>query len=221
MYFQTAQVIFVPEWPKGEFASILGLFCVWTKSLMCKDAEIGIPLSEWCQSILPASRKNFKFPVSHSDDRAIPSGRPHVHCSISSDDVSFRLDAIQSRIIRLDDMLLPSGLYTVSRSFCSSLFHLDVSAIRPDAYQLSNGSLILSKFQEREDQSIVWTMWYPVQTRVPIRQESQFKLTIRTSDSCGPDASASYMVTANSTSTVRTSTPHSPGARTSDMEIAC
>jgi len=25
MYFQTGQVIFVPEWPKGEFVSILGL----------------------------------------------------------------------------------------------------------------------------------------------------------------------------------------------------
>jgi hypothetical protein len=38
MYFQTGQVIFVPEWPKGEFVSILVSFCVWTKSLKCKDA---------------------------------------------------------------------------------------------------------------------------------------------------------------------------------------
>jgi len=38
MYFQTGQVIFVPEWPKGEFVSILAVFCVWTKSLMCNDA---------------------------------------------------------------------------------------------------------------------------------------------------------------------------------------
>jgi hypothetical protein len=38
MYFQTSQVIFVPEWPKGEFVSILASFCVWTKSLKCKDA---------------------------------------------------------------------------------------------------------------------------------------------------------------------------------------
>jgi predicted RNA-binding protein with TRAM domain len=35
MYFQTGQVIFVPEWPKGEFVSILASF--WTKSLVCKD----------------------------------------------------------------------------------------------------------------------------------------------------------------------------------------
>jgi hypothetical protein len=38
MYFQTGQVIFVPEWPKGEFVSILASFCVWTKSLKYKDA---------------------------------------------------------------------------------------------------------------------------------------------------------------------------------------
>jgi hypothetical protein len=38
MYFQTGQVIFVPEWPKGEFVSILASFCVWRKSLKCKDA---------------------------------------------------------------------------------------------------------------------------------------------------------------------------------------
>jgi hypothetical protein len=37
MYFQNGQVIFVPEWPKGEFVSILASFCVWTKSLKCKD----------------------------------------------------------------------------------------------------------------------------------------------------------------------------------------
>jgi hypothetical protein len=33
MYFQTGQVIFVPEWPKGEFVSILASF--WIKSLVC------------------------------------------------------------------------------------------------------------------------------------------------------------------------------------------
>jgi hypothetical protein len=37
MNFQTGQVIFVPEWPKGEFVSILASFYVWTKSLKCKD----------------------------------------------------------------------------------------------------------------------------------------------------------------------------------------
>jgi hypothetical protein len=66
--------------------------------------------------------------------------------------------------------------YTVSRSFCSSLLRPDVSAARPDAYQFSNSSLILSKFQEREDQSTAQTMWYPFRTRVSLRQELQFKI---------------------------------------------
>jgi hypothetical protein len=39
---------------------------------------------------MPASQKNFKFPVSRPDDRAIPSGCPSVHCSIHLDDVSYR-----------------------------------------------------------------------------------------------------------------------------------
>jgi hypothetical protein len=48
MYFQTGQVIFVPEWPNGEFVSILASFCVWTKSLMCKDA---VNKDSTCQTI--------------------------------------------------------------------------------------------------------------------------------------------------------------------------
>jgi hypothetical protein len=90
--------------------------------------------------------------------------------------VSYRPDARQSSIIRPEDVLLPSGQFTVSRSFYASLLRPDVSAARPDAYQFSNDSLILSKFQEREDQSTVWTMWYTVQTRISVRQESQFKM---------------------------------------------
>jgi hypothetical protein len=43
MYFQTGQVIFVPEWPKREFVSILASF--WTKSLVCvKMLQTWIPL---------------------------------------------------------------------------------------------------------------------------------------------------------------------------------
>jgi hypothetical protein len=98
-----------------------------------------------------------------------PSGRPSVYCSIRPDDVSPCLDARHSSIFRLDDVLLPSAHFTVSRSFCASLLHPDVSTARPDAYQFSNGSLILSKFQEREDQSTVRTMWYTVRTRISVR----------------------------------------------------
>jgi hypothetical protein len=59
--------------------------------------------------ILPASQKKSKFLISRPDDRAIPSGRPSVHCSIRLDDVSSRPDTRQTSIIRPDDMLLPSG----------------------------------------------------------------------------------------------------------------
>jgi hypothetical protein len=51
----------------------------------------------------------------------------------------------------------------------------DVSASRPDASQYSINFWFLSKFQEREDQLTVRTMWYPVQTCVSLRQELQFK----------------------------------------------
>jgi len=51
----------------------------------------------------------------------------------------------------------------------------DVSVARPDASQYSISFWFLSKFQEREDQSTVRTMWYPVRTRVSLRQESQFR----------------------------------------------
>jgi hypothetical protein len=51
----------------------------------------------------------------------------------------------------------------------------DVLAARPDASQYSISFWFLSKFQEREDQSTFWTMWYPVRTCVSLRQESQLK----------------------------------------------
>jgi hypothetical protein len=37
MYFQTGQVIFVPEWPKGKFVSIFGLI-LDKSTCVCKDA---------------------------------------------------------------------------------------------------------------------------------------------------------------------------------------
>jgi hypothetical protein len=80
MYFQTGHVIFVPEWPNGEFVSILTSFCVWTKSLMCKDA---INRDFTCQSIFrrlctAKKIKDFSFPISRPDD---VSSRPDAHLS--------------------------------------------------------------------------------------------------------------------------------------------
>jgi hypothetical protein len=113
MYFQTGQVIFIPEWPKGEFVSILALFCVWTKSLMCKwCGKQGFHFSEW-------SKKNYKVPCQQSGRCVIPSGRPSVYCSIRPDDVSFRLDIRQTSIICSDDVFLPSGhLHRIEKLLC-------------------------------------------------------------------------------------------------------
>jgi len=99
MYFQTGQVIFVPEWPKGEFVSILASFCVWTKSLMCKDA---VNKDSTCQSIfrrlwIAKKIEDFRFPVS----------RPNVHLSTVPSvrtTCSSRPDAKQTSIIRPDDV---------------------------------------------------------------------------------------------------------------------
>jgi hypothetical protein len=129
MYFQTGQVIFVPEWPKGEFVSILALFCVWTKSLMCNNP------ANRDSTFQSEVRRITKFPVSRPDE---VSSRPDAH-----------LSTVPS--VRTTCFFHPDT-YIVSRSFCTSLLRPDVSAARPNAYQFSNGSLILSKFQEWEDQ---------------------------------------------------------------------
>jgi hypothetical protein len=65
-------------------------------------------------------------------------------------------------------VFIPSGPHTVSRSFYPACIRPDVSAARPDASQYSISFRFLSKFQEREDRSTVWT-------RVSLGQESQFK----------------------------------------------
>jgi len=121
MYFQTGQVIFIPEWPKGEFVSILASFCVWTKSHKCKDAVNSDSTFRVMLVVSTYKSEEFKFPVSRPDDRAIPSRRPSVHCSIRLDDVSSRPDARQTSIIRPDEVFIPSGHHTVSRRFCASL----------------------------------------------------------------------------------------------------
>jgi len=66
--------------------------------------------------------------------------------------------------------------YIVTRSFCASLLHPDISAARQGAYQSSKWFTDSFQVQEREDQSTFQTMWYPVWTRISVRQESQFKM---------------------------------------------
>jgi hypothetical protein len=120
--------------------------------------------------------EEFQVPCQPSGRCIIPSGRPSVYCSIRPDDVSFRTDIRQTSIICPDDMFLPSGhLHRIekllcqlapSRRFSSTSEHLSVLERFTDSFQV----------QEREDQSTVQTMWYPVRTRISVRQESQFKM---------------------------------------------
>jgi hypothetical protein len=143
MYFQTGQVIFVPEWPKGEFVSILALFCVWTKSLMCNDA------ANRDSSFQSEVRRISKFPVSRPDD---VSSRPDAHLStvpsVRTTCHSVRTSDRQASPVRMTCFFRPDT-YIVSRSFCANLLRPDVSAARPNAYQFSNGSLILSKVSRK------------------------------------------------------------------------
>jgi hypothetical protein len=137
MYFQTGQVIFVPEWPKGEFVSILASFYVWTKSLMCKDT---VNRDSTCHSIfrrLCTAKKieDFRFPISRLDDM---SSRPDAHLSTVPSvrtTCSSRPDVRQTSIIRPDNVSFPFGPYTESRSFYPACIRSDISAARPDAYQ--------------------------------------------------------------------------------------
>jgi hypothetical protein len=96
MYFQTGQVFFVPEWPKGEFVSIIGLILFGQNHLYVKDAVLqGIPLFKRVSEDSAYKSENLRFPVSCPNDRAIPSGRPFVNCSIRPDNVSYLPDARQ------------------------------------------------------------------------------------------------------------------------------
>jgi hypothetical protein len=123
------------------YVSILASFCVWTKSLMCKDA---VKKDFTCQSIfrrLCTAKKieDFRFPVRRLD----------AHLSTVP---SVRTTARQTSIIRPDDVSFPSGPYTMSRSFCSSL-HLSGPLSSPSGCPSVIDQLqILSKFSIWEDQ---------------------------------------------------------------------
>jgi hypothetical protein len=122
--------------------SILASFCVWTKSLICKDA------ANRDSTVQSEVRRISKFPVSRPDD---VSSRPDVHLStvlsVRTTCLSVRTSDRQASSVRTTCFFRPNT-NIVSRSFCASLLHLDISAARPDTYQFSNGSLILSKFKK-------------------------------------------------------------------------
>jgi hypothetical protein len=124
------------------YVSILASFCVWTKSLICKDA------ANMDSTVQSEVRRISKFPVSRPDD---VSSRPDSHLStvpsVWTTCLSARTSDRQGSSVRTMCFFHPNT-YIVSRSFGASLLRPDVSAASLDAYQFSNASLILSKFKK-------------------------------------------------------------------------
>jgi hypothetical protein len=133
MYFQTGQVIFVSEWPNGEFVSILASICVWTKSLVCVKM---LPRDFTIQKCFKVRR--ISVPCQPSGRSSHPVRTPIYHCSIRPDDVPYRLDSRQTKHHPSGRRVSPSGPSTVSRRFYPACIRSDVSAVRPDASQYSN-----------------------------------------------------------------------------------
>jgi hypothetical protein len=138
-------------------------FCVWTKSLKCKDAvnrgstiqslQVRRNLSSLLavRTIEPSRRDAYLSTYLSVRTLDRPASSVRTKCSFRPDPILYR------------EVSVPACI------------RLDVSAACPDASQYSISFWFPSKFQEREDQSTVLTMWYSVRTRVSVRQESQFK----------------------------------------------
>jgi hypothetical protein len=132
MYFQTDKVIFVPEWPKGEFVSVLASFYVWTKSLKCKDV---VNRGSTIQSL--QVRRNSS---SLSTVRTIEPSRPDAYLST---DPSVRttchpvwtLDRPASSVRKKCSFRPDPILYR--EVFVPACIRPDVSAACPDASQYS------------------------------------------------------------------------------------
>jgi hypothetical protein len=125
MYFQIGQVIFVPEWPKGEFVSILASLCVWTKSLKCKDA---VNRDSTIQSL--QVRRNSS---SLSAVRTIEPSCPDTHLSIVP---SVRTLDRPASSVRTKCSFRPDPILYLEVSVLASI-RPDVSAACPDASQYS------------------------------------------------------------------------------------
>jgi hypothetical protein len=133
--------------------------------LYVRMLQTGIPLfrvkSEEFQSSLSAVwtmwhpvRTPICLLFHSSGRRVIPSGRQTNKHHLSGRRVSY--------------VRTPTSYREASVPACSvrTSGHLSVLERFTDSFQV----------QEREDQSIVRTMWYLVQTRISVRQESQFKM---------------------------------------------
>jgi hypothetical protein len=123
------------------------------------------------------------FPVSRSDDQAIPSGRHSVHCSIRPDDVSFRPDIRQTSIICPNDVLLPSrhlhriekllSQFAPSGRFSSTSRRLSVLERFTDSFQVSRKERSIN----RPDDVVSRPDAYLCKARIAVQNESSGHLT--------------------------------------------
>jgi hypothetical protein len=117
--------------------SILASLCVWTKSLMCKDA---VNMDSTCQSIfrrlcIAKKIEDFRFLVSHPDE---VSSRPDAHLStvpFVRTTCSSRPDARQTSIIRSDDVSFSPDPPLYQEASVLACIRPDISAARPDVHQ--------------------------------------------------------------------------------------
>jgi hypothetical protein len=121
LYLSTILLFWSCTLASKTYVSILASLCVWTKSLMRKDA---VNRDSTCQSIfrrlcIAKKIEDFKFPVSHPDD------------------VSSRPDARQTSIIRPDDVSLCPDPPLYREAYVPACIRLDLSASRPDVHQWS------------------------------------------------------------------------------------
>jgi hypothetical protein len=134
---EMVRIIKKRSWLVRTVLVLLASFCVWTKSLVCKDAvnrdfTIQNTLKRLCTAF---KTEDFQFLVSRPDDRAIPSGRPFVHCSIRSNDVPFRPDARQNKHHPSGRRIFPSGPSLFHEATVPACIRPDVSAACSDTSQ--------------------------------------------------------------------------------------
>jgi hypothetical protein len=135
LYFLTGQVIFVPEWPNGEFVSLWLAALCWTKSFLCNDAYLNRYV-DYIQSL------QFYY-VLQEDSVRISKQLVQFPC-IHLDDVVFHPGAHLSSIIHQDNENFLSGppIYVKKLQTIPSCIHPDILTTLPDALQCSTSTRI-------------------------------------------------------------------------------
>jgi hypothetical protein len=151
MYFQTGQVIFVPEWPKGSLL-VFWPYSVFGQNHLCvKDA---VNRDSTFRDDVKTSRNSSSLSVVRTMCHPI---RTLIGLLLHSSERSVIPSGHQTDQLRPDDMPLPSGHSTISRSFLCQLAPSGRLSSKSGRSSTLDQSLILSKFQGKEDQSTVRT----------------------------------------------------------------